>query len=93
MTVGNISKTEGNPFARGHAKVDDSDPLFTPYFDSLESGEPLHVETDEPKKVIGKLRRIAQENGLGVRVKEGNNGVFFRAKQKRANNSKNDEDE
>ncbi len=88
MTVSKYTGTD-NPFATGRRKaaIGDENPLFAPFFESYESGDVLHVDTDDAAATIKTLRKIAAENGLGVRVKEVEGGVVFQGKAKRVRHS------
>lgn len=83
VQIGEISAVEGNPFARGpRALIADDHPLVVAYRETLDTGEPLTVQTDTPDAVVKLLRKIAGQHELGVKVKADDSSVTFKAREK-----------
>lgn len=89
LPIGNVAAvTEKNPFGRGSQKLPEDNPIVILYRQSFEAEKPIRIATDEPRKIITALRRVANQEDRGVRIKEEENAVVFLATARKKFNRK-----
>lgn len=91
MQFGAISEPEESAFHKP-STIDSQHPLAVAFNKSDErGGTEVHVQTDTPAKVVAFLRKYAKQENRGVRVKVTDDGVVFKATEKRASKATTEE--
>lgn len=76
-----IQVSEGQFVSRG--TVLDDDPVALAFNQSHDDESVLRIQTEDPDGVVKKLRKVAKQRDLGVRIQADEFGVTFQAKPKR----------
>lgn len=80
VKIGGIAaETSENPFARGNREIPEDHPLVQAFRQSYDAQAAVRVGTETPNAVTKILRRIAAQEGKGVRIKEHDDAVTFQA--------------